>query len=193
MKHLRFRMVLAVVAMLGVGAPAHAHVGNKDVFEQVDAGQYKLFVTIRPPNVIPGVAGIEVRSSGGVVDSIAVTPTPLRERSKHPPASDALVRSGADPAFFTGSLWLMASGSWGIRFAVDGAAGKATASVPVLAVPLSILPMQRPLGILLAVLGLVLMLGMVGIVAAAVRESRLEPGIAPNAALGSGGLWLQAR
>jgi len=183
MKHLRWRMALAVVAMLGVVAPAHAHVGNKDVFEQVEAGPYKLFVTIRPPNVIPGVAGIEVRSSGSVVESIAVTPTPLTgEASKHPPSSDALLRSGADPAFFTGSLWLMASGSWQVRFAVDGSAGKATASVPVPAVPLSILPMQRPLGIMLAVLGLVLMLGMVGIVAAAVRESRLEPGMAPNTA-----------
>ena len=103
MTYLRWRMTLAVVAMLGAVAPAHAHVGNKDVFEQVEAGPYKLFVTIRPPNVIPGVAGIEVRSSGPVVDSIAVTPTPLTgEASNHPPSSDALLRSGADPAFFTG-------------------------------------------------------------------------------------------
>ena len=77
MTHLRWRMPLAVVAMLGVVVPAQAHVGNKDVFEQVEAGPYKLFVTIRPPNVIPGVAGIEVRSTGAAVDSIAVTLTPL--------------------------------------------------------------------------------------------------------------------
>lgn len=94
MKYLLSRMALAVVVMLGVVAPAHAHVGNKDVFEQVEAGPYKLFVTIRPPNVIPGVAGIEVRSSGAAVSSIAVTPTPLTgEASKHPPSSDALVRT----------------------------------------------------------------------------------------------------
>ena len=42
-----------------------AHVGSKDVFEQVDAGPYKLFVTVRPPNVIPGVAAIEVRARVG--------------------------------------------------------------------------------------------------------------------------------
>ena len=52
----------------------------------------------------------------------------------------------------------------------------ADSCVPVPAVPLSILPMQRALGILLGVLGLFLVLGMAGIVAAAVREARLEPG-----------------
>ncbi len=42
--------------------------------------------------------------------------------------------------------------------------------------------MTRPLGLLLALLGAVLLLGMVGIVAAAVRESRLAPGISPSPA-----------
>src|SRR5947209_3498704 len=73
-----------------------------------------------------------------------------------------------------------AAGSWQVRFEVDGAAGHATASVPVPAVPLSILKMQRPLGIMLGMLGLILALGMAGIVAAAVRESRLEPGVQPD-------------
>ena len=36
--------------------PAYAHIGSKDVYEEVSAGPYKLFVTIRTPNVIPGVA-----------------------------------------------------------------------------------------------------------------------------------------
>ncbi len=84
------------------------------------------------------------------------------------------------PAFFTGSLWLMASGSWQVRLTVDGAAGKATAGVPVPAMPLSVLPMQRSLGITLAILGIILILGMASIVAAAVRESRLPPGETPS-------------
>src|SRR6202012_682985 len=57
--------------------------------------------------------------------------------------------------------------------------GNATASVPVAAMPLAVLRMNRPLGILLGVLGLVLALGFAGIVGAAVRESRLDPGTAP--------------
>jgi hypothetical protein len=68
---------LALLFTIALTLPAYAHIGSKDVFEEVNAGQYKLFVTIRPPNVIPGVAAIEVRSSGAPVRSISITPTPL--------------------------------------------------------------------------------------------------------------------
>jgi hypothetical protein len=173
--------LLAFFISLSVALPAFAHIGSKDVYEEVSAGPYKLFVTIRTPNVIPGVATIEVRSSGAKVSSLRITPTPLTgEASKHPPTSDAMQPSAADPGFFTGSLWLMASGSWQVRFDIDGAAGKASASVPVSAVPLSILPMQRPLGIALALLGILLVVGIAGIVAAAVGQSRLNPGLDPG-------------
>jgi hypothetical protein len=169
--------LLICLALLAFPA-AHAHIGSKDVFEQVDAGPYKLFVTIRTPNVIPGVAAIEVRSSGAPLSSIRITPTPLTgEAAKHPPSSDAMQRSAADPAFFTGSLWLMAAGSWQVHFDLEGASGKATASVPVPAMPLSILPMERGMGIGLAFLGVILVIGIVGIVAAAVGQSRLNPGM----------------
>ena len=164
--------------LLVAALPAWAHIGSKDVFEEVNAGPYKLFVTIRTPNVIPGVATIEVRSSGATIRSLGITPTPLTgEAAKHPPNSDAMKPSTADPAFFTGSLWLMASGSWQVHFDIDGAAGKVTTSVPVAAMPLSILPMQRPLGIGLTLLGILLVIGIVGIVGAAVGQSRLDPGL----------------
>jgi hypothetical protein len=192
-----WRSLFVLVAALGIAGPARAHVGSKDVFEQVNAGPYSLFVTIRPPDVIPGVAVIEVRAAdGAAVSAIRVTPTPLTgEASTHPPSADRLQRSSDDPAFFTGSLWLMAPGSWQVRFAVEGAAGKGSASVPVPAIPLSILLMTRPMGLLLAVLGVVLMLGMVGIVVAAVREARLAPGLPATPArrrqaLAAGGVTL---
>jgi hypothetical protein len=174
------RVLVVFTILFNLSTMARAHVGNKDVFETVDAGRYKLFVTVRTPNVIPGVAVVEVRASGPQVTSIRITPVPLTgEASKHPPASDAMNISSVDRSFFTGSLWLMASGSWQVRFEIDGAAGKASAGVPVPAMPLSVLPMERPLGMLLAVLGLVLTFGMAGIVGAAVRESRLTPGATP--------------
>ncbi len=160
---------------------AHAHVGSKDVFETVNAGPYKLYVTIRMPTVIPGVATVEVRSSGAAIDSIHITPLPITgEASKHPPTSDPMARSSADPAFFTGSLWMMAPGSWEVRFEITGASGEQTTSVPVPAVALSTLKMQRGLGITLGILGLFLVVSMAGIVAAAVRDARLEPGAIPS-------------
>jgi hypothetical protein len=174
-------VLLLLVSLFSVAPAAYAHVGSKDVFEQVEAGPYKLYVTIRMPTVIPGVATIEVRSSGANVSSIRITPLPITgEASKHPPTSDPMARSSADPAFFTGSLWLMAPGSWEVRFEIAGDGGEKTTSVPVPAVPLSTLKMQRGLGITLGILGLFLIVSMAGIVAAAIRDARLEPGELPS-------------
>jgi hypothetical protein len=182
MKRTIFRNLLLLLTVVALVVPAYAHVGNKDVFETITAGPYKFFVTIRTPTVIPGVAIIEVRSTGAHVTSLTITPLMLTgEASHHPPTPDALKPSAADPAFYTGSLWLMGSGSWQIRFGINGAAGPAAASVPVPAAPTALLRMQRPLGMVLGILGLILVLGIVGIVIAAVRESRLAPGLQPDA------------
>ncbi len=174
-------LLFLLLGILTIPQTAYAHVGSKDVFEQVEAGPYKLYVTIRMPTVIPGVATVEVRSSGANVSSIHITPLPITgEASKHPPTSDPMSRSSADPAFFTGSLWMMASGSWEVRFDIAGEGGTQTTSVPVPAVALSTLKMQRGLGITLGLLGLFLVVSMAGIVAAAVRDARLEPGAIPS-------------
>ncbi len=182
MKSPLLRNLLLLLAAVVLGTPAHAHVGNKDVFETITAGPYKFFVTIRTPTVIPGVATIEVRSTGAPVTSLTITPLMLTgEASHHPPTPDALKPSADDPAFYTGSLWLMESGSWQVRFGINGASGTAAASVPVPAAPIALLHMQRPLGILLGILGIILIFGIVGIVAAAVREVCLAPGLQPDA------------
>jgi hypothetical protein len=181
MKRTIIRHLLLLFASVVLVVPAQAHVGNKDVFETITSGAYRFFVTIRTPTVIPGVAIIEVRSTGAPVTSLTITPLMLTgEASNHPPTPDALRPSTADPTFYTGSMWLMSSGSWQVRFGINGAAGPAAASVPVPAAPTALLRMQRPLGIFLGILGLILILGIVGIVTAAVRESRLTPGLKPD-------------
>src|SRR5438270_828109 len=108
----------------------------------------------------------------------AASSTPIKAQSS---TSAPMVRSTADPAFFTGSLWIMASGSWQVRFQIAGEAGEQTVSVPVPAVALSTLKMQRGLGAVLGALGLFLVVSMAGIVAAAVRDARLAPGAVPPA------------
>jgi hypothetical protein len=163
---------------------AWGHVGSKDVYETVHAGPYTLYVTVRPPNVIPGVATVEVRSDGAAIASLRVTPLPVTgEAAKHPPAADVMVQSSADPLFYTGAVWMMAGGTWQVRFDIDGAAGKAQGAVPVVAVPLSVMQMDRGMGSVLALLGLFLAVSFAGIVAASVREARLSPGVAPGPVL----------
>ncbi len=168
---------------------AYGHVGSKDVFEQVTAGPYKLFVTVRMPDVIPGVAAVEARVSGPEVAALQITPLPLTgEASKHPPAADAMERAKDDPAFFTGGVWMMSAGAWQVRLEAAGSAGSGTASVPVPAVALQTLGMQRRLGFTLAALGLFLVVTMAGVVAAAVREARLPAGETPTPILRRRGL-----
>ena len=87
---------------------------------------------------------------------------------------------------------MMAPGSWQIRFEVAGGGGDAVVAVPVPAVPVATLKMQRGMGAGLAVLGLFLVLSMAGIVAAAVREARLQPGATPEPSLRRRGVMVMA-
>jgi hypothetical protein len=160
--------------------PLHAHVGSPDVYEQGSAGPYKLYVVVRPPEVIPGVAEIEVRSETPGIDRINITPIPLTgEASKHPPVPDTMKRPSSDAQFFTGHLWIMATGSWQVRFTVAGNKGSGVLSIPLPATAMTTRKMQSGLGIALAFLGILLLVGMVGIVGAAAREAQLPPGATP--------------
>ena len=98
------------------------------------------------------------------------------------PVPDLARASKDDPQFYTGSLWLMATGSWKVRVDVDGARGKGTLSVPVPALSTRVLGMQKTVGAILLPLGLLLVFGLVAVVGASVREAQLEPGIRPDAA-----------
>jgi len=170
----RVVIVLALVAMAGT---ADAHVGSPDVFFEGDAGPYRLFVTIRTPLVIPGVATVEIRSEAPDVTAMTVVSMRLTgPGSQLPPSPDAADRSTVDPQFFTAGLWLMERGSLQVRISVEGARGPATLSVPVAASAQTTLAMPTGLGTLLFGLMLLLALAIVAIVSGAFREATLEPG-----------------
>src|SRR5258706_14542758 len=162
---------------------ASAHVGSPDVFFEGDAGPYRLLVTVRPPAVIPGVAEIEVRGTSPDIREAQIVPLPLRgPGARFAPTPDLAQRSKDDSQIYTGSLWMMASGSWQVRVSVDGARGKGELAVPVPALASRTTTMQRGLGALLFGLMLVLVVGLVSIVGASVREAQLEPGVTPEPA-----------
>jgi hypothetical protein len=173
-------MCLAAAALL-TPPYARAHVGSPDVYADGSAGPYRLAVVIRPPLVIPGVAEVEVRAESPGVRSIAITPLALvGDAAKYPPAPDLMKTTTADPAWFTGQLWIMAPGSWQIRFHVSGTSGDGVWSVPLPAAAMGTRSMQPALGFLLSLLGALLVAGMTGIVGAAAREAQLAPGAAPS-------------
>ncbi len=176
------RRFLAILSLLIVAAlPLCAHVGSPDVFYEGNAGPYHLFVTVRVPQVIPGVAEIEVRSSSNDVHTIQVVPLRLTgQGSNFPPTPDLASQSREDPQFFTASLWLMEFGALQVRILADGVKGKGELSVPVPSFARRSLSMEKPLRGLLVSLLLLLAVGIVSIVGAGTRECSLEPGKTPG-------------
>ena len=175
------KRVLSLLCLLFLARPAFAHVGSPDVFFEGSAGPYRLFVTVRLPQVIPGVAGIEIRSDSNDVREVRIVPLRLTgPGSQYAPTPDLAQRSEKDPQFFTGSLWLMEGGSLQVRVQAEGKRGKGEVSVPVPSIVQRVLPMQRGLGVLLLAFMVLLACGLVSIAGAAVREGELEPGVVPT-------------
>jgi hypothetical protein len=175
---MRIFLVILFVALFPLSSIAH--VNSPDVYFDGYAGPYHLLVTLRPPAVVPGVAQILVRSVGNDVNEIKVLPLRIiGPGAKMAPLPDAAKRSAEDPQLFTGSLWIMVRGSWKVQIQVAGQKGIAQLDVPLPAVSSNSPPMQAGLGILLAVLGLALAAGLIGIIFAATRDAGLNPGEAP--------------
>ncbi len=176
-----FLAAIFAAILLAAPATASAHVGSPDVFLDGDAGPYHLFVTVRVPQVIPGIAEIEIRTNSDDIREIRTTVTRLTGAgSQYIPVPDLATRSASDPRFFTSSLWLMEFGSLEVRVMVNGAHGHAEMAVPVASFAQRSFTMPPALGAILLVLIVGLALGMVSIIGAAARESRLEPGVDPT-------------
>lgn len=175
----RSRLVLFLL-VLALAPAGRAHVGSPDVYYDAMAGPYHLFVTVRTPQMIPGIAFIEVRALDAAVTALDIVPLRIiGEGSENAPPPDRMEQSKSDPQFFTGKLWLMESGSWQVRLNVHGSQGQAEMAVPVAAFARRTLAMQKVTGIILTGLMVFLALSLVAIFGAASRESQLDAGASP--------------
>jgi hypothetical protein len=175
------RLLAVVAGTFCLASAAAAHVGSPDAYYEGNAGPYHLFVTIRVPQVVPGVAQIEVRSESAEVRQVRIFPLRITgPGSEYSPAPDVAERSKVDAQFFSGNLWLMEFGALQVRILVNGTRGPGECSVPVLAEAQRVMPLQRPLGAVLAALMAVLAAGLVTIAGAGAREGTLDPGTAPG-------------
>ncbi|MSV28449.1 MAG: hypothetical protein EXQ52_06855 [Bryobacterales bacterium] len=173
--------LLSLLVFAAVHAPLQAHIGSPDIFHEAMAGPYRLLVAIRPPPVIPGVAEIQIRSATPGIDRIRIVPLPLTGAgASFAPTPDVADRSKYDPDSFSGSLWMMSTGTWQVRVEAEGKDGKGHFSIPVPTLPARTLTMQPGLGAVLFSLMLVLAAGLVSIVGAGALEGQLEPGRRPS-------------
>ena len=167
--------------LLALASACFAHVGSPDVFYEGSAGPYRLMVTIRPPQVVPGVAEVEIRSASPDLRRLKIAASPLTgPAAQFPPTPDVLRVSKEDPQFYTGSVWLMACCSWQVRIWADGSQGEGLMSVPVAGIATRRLGMQRAVGATLLFFMVVLAVGAVSISGAYAREGQLEPGKQPD-------------
>ena len=90
--------LLAAMLVLITPFSVCAHVGSPDVFFEGDAGPYHLFVSVRVPQVIPGVAEIDVRTSSRGERSVQFVPIRLTGAGSNlPPVPDLAQKSPQDP------------------------------------------------------------------------------------------------
>ena len=57
------KSLLAFLLMAAISIPCWAHVNSPDVYFQGSAGPYHLIVTVRTPQMIPGVATLDILSA----------------------------------------------------------------------------------------------------------------------------------
>jgi hypothetical protein len=169
--------LLAVTLLL---SPAVcAHVGSPNTFFEGSAGPYRLFVTVRMPEVIPGVAEVGIRSKSADVTAIRMRPLRLSGAgSEFAPKPEFMERSTNDPQFFSGRIWLMEFHALQLRIEAEGDRGEGLLAVPLMAEAQRTLRMDRPLGSLLFAFMIFLAVGFVLILRVALGEARLEPGAA---------------
>ncbi len=169
-----------MLVLLLFSVAAVAHVGSPDVYFEGKAGPYSVRVVVRVPPVIPGVAEVEVHTLSGNVSTVRMVPLRIQGLGAElAPVPDVGQRAADDPQLFRAGLWLMQRGAWKVQVTVEGDQGQGELSVPVAAAPTMMRPMQWPLRSLLGLLVMVLVIGFVGMVGAAVREGMAAPGTAP--------------
>jgi hypothetical protein len=164
---------------------AHAHIGSPDIFFDGAAGPYPVRVTVRMPGVVPGRAEISARVLTS--DPVEVSFLPIFFRTSvtnTPPAEIAQLVRG-ETNLYSGELWLMSFGGYSVEVRVKGPGGDGTVEIPVNSIATRQLPLPAVLGKILFILLLVLVIGGIGIAAAAGREAALPAG----ATAGKGQRW----
>jgi hypothetical protein len=171
-------LVLFCAAFLPVSVSAH--VGSPDVFYDGMVGPYPARITIRMPNVVPGRAEISARVQSNQTLEVSFLPlyslTPITNAP--PPDLGKLVTGETN--LYSGELWLMSFGAYSVEVRIKGQDGEGSTQIPVTSVALRQLPLPFLLGKILLVLAAILVIGGIGIAAAAGREAALLPGSIPD-------------
>lgn len=174
--------------------PVAAHVGDPTVYFEGQAGPFPLSVTVRTPGVVPGLAEISIRlpdtsSTQHSVQQVTVRPVRWDAGLEGAPPADVAQPVRGEAGLYSAELWLMTSGSYSVYVEVsgqgaDGETMSGTAIVPVQSVATARLTMPPWLGTVLALLGILLVVGLIRIAGAGVASTQAPGDTADGAAVG---------
>lgn len=176
--HLRTTLINAILLfpLVGITLPALAHVGSPDVALEGMAGPYRLLVSVKPPDVIPGTAQVTVFLQDGKGVMVSAQPIYFYSGSKGAPSPDLLPAVAGQPGQFKGPVWLMNDGSSSILLHVEGAAGKGDLVIPIVAVSTAQKKLPAATGYILVLLGILLFILMLTIIGASVSDGLMRKG-----------------
>jgi len=170
------KRVAALLFAAFVSVVAAAHIGSPNVVFDGSAGPYAVRVVVRPPEVVPGLADVIVRTASPDIQRVSIRPVFWRAGVRGSPSGDVLTPVRGQTQVYSGQLWLMAYGSYSVYVTVDGPRGSGTAIVPVSSFATGRLALPAGLGAILVVLGVVLVAGFLTLVHAGAGESLVAPG-----------------
>jgi hypothetical protein len=174
---MRWNFFLSLPALLTcVACPVYAHVGSPEVAMEGMAGKYRLLVSVRPPDVIPGTAAITVYLQNGGAVSVTAQPIYFYSGSAGAPSADALQPVSDQPGQYKGIVWMMNDGSSGILLHVSGGLGIGDLVVPIMAVSTAQKQLPAATGYWLVGLGILLFVLMLTIIGDSVADGITPPG-----------------
>jgi hypothetical protein len=176
------KTVWLLVLLAGISGSLYAHVGSPDVALEGAAGPYRLLVSVKPPDVIPGTAQVTVFLLNGGPVTVTAQPIYFYSGRTGAPSADALQPVPGQPGQYKGIVWLMTDGSSSILLHISGALGSGELVAPVMAV--STAQKQLPPGTVYVLIGLgILLFGlMLTIIGSSVAEGLLPKGAALSGA-----------
>ena len=134
------------------------------------AGPYRLLVSIKPPDVIPGTAQVTVYLQNGGGVSVTAQPIYFYSGRTGAPAADALEPVPGQPGQYKGIVWMMNDGSSSILLHVAGSLGSGELVAPIVAISTAQKKLPAVTSYILAGLGLLLFVLMLTIIGSSVAD-----------------------
>ncbi len=154
-----------------------SHVGSPGVIYEGLIGSYRILAYVNPPDVIPGIATVEVilpEAPSGL--HLEAKPVYWSAGLMGTPEADMLEAVPGDPGRYQVELWLMQAGVSSVYLSMREGNQFYEITIPVMAVATAQKDMPEGLGLILSALGLFLVVLMVTIIAASLGDSLRTPG-----------------